>query len=170
VGNASNIDEYIYIWRKIRLANDALYLALSEALSKYGCTREQFEVLFALERSPSGMTPALLSKRMFRKSNSVAGLLNRMEKLGFIRRYRSASGIRSTIILRTEKGKEIFDQAYDTFASVLSNITSQCSDDQLSSIKLYMQNLGKAAIRELKTYEIKSKRRSNKTVNSGGVS
>jgi len=143
--------KYLDVLISIRRANEITYRAISEAVRKHGCTREQFEVLWACELSARPITPAELSRWTFRQPHSVVGLLNRMEKQGLIERKRNDSGPKRTLVSPTQKGREILKVAYPAMVHVVSNIYHQFPEGEMLQLILLMQQVRDAASEELKS-------------------
>ena len=144
-------NKYIDVLIAIRRANEITYKAISEAVRKHGCTREQFEVLWACELSARPITPAELSRWTFRQPHSVVGLLNRMEKQGLIERRRNNSGPKRTLVSPTQKGREIFNVAYPAMIHVVNNIGHQFPEDEMLQFTLFLKQVRDAALEELKS-------------------
>jgi DNA-binding MarR family transcriptional regulator len=143
-------DKYLDVFIAIRRANEITYRAISEVMRKHGCTREQFEVLWACKLTARPITPAELSRWTFRQPHSVVGLLNRMEKQGLIERKRNNSGPKRTLVSPTRKGQEILDVAYPSMVHVVEKIGHQFPDDDMLQFTIYLKRVHDAALEELK--------------------
>jgi DNA-binding MarR family transcriptional regulator len=151
--NAGN--KYLEALIAIRRTNEITYKAISEAVRRHGCTREQFEVLWACEVSARPVTPAELSRWTYRQPHSVVGLLNRMEKAGLIERKRNESGPKRTLVSPTQKGQKIFKAAYPAMMDVVTRIGCQFPENNLVHLTLFLKQVHKAALKELKTSVLK---------------
>ncbi len=149
ISNSDN--KYLGFLISIRRANEITYRAISEAVRKHGCTREQFEVLWACELSARPITPAELSRWTFRQPHSVVGLLNRMEKQGLIERKRNDSGPKRTLVSPTQKGREILNSAYPAMVHVVSEIGRQFPENEMLQFNLYLKRVHDVALEELKS-------------------
>jgi len=144
-------NKYLDVLIAIRRANEITYRAISEAVRKHGCTREQFEVLWACELSARPITPAELSRWTFRQPHSVVGLLNRMEKQGLIERRRNDSGPKRTLVSPTPKGREILDVAYPAMVHVVNGIYHHFPEDEMLQFSHFLKRVHDAALEELKS-------------------
>ena len=144
-------NKYLDVLIAIRRANEITYKAISEAIRKHGCSREQFEVLWACELSARPVTPAELSRWTFRQPHSVVGLLNRMEKLGLIERRRNDSGPKRTLVSPTQKGREILNVAHPAMIRVVNQIGQQFPENEMLQVTLFLRRVHDAALKELKS-------------------
>jgi DNA-binding MarR family transcriptional regulator len=144
-------NKYLDVLIAIRRANETTYRVISEAVRKHGCSREQFEVLWACQLSARPVTPAELSRWTFRQPHSVVGLLNRMEKQGLIERRRNDSGPKRTLVSPTQKGREIINVAYPAMVHVVTQICQQFPENEMLEFALFLNRVHDAALEELKT-------------------
>jgi len=102
-------DEDYNLWLFIAQVRTAMVRARQKEVSKYGITSRQASVLFVISAIGNKATPAEISSWLFRKSQSVAGILNRMEKQGLVIRVRDLRRKNMVRIELTEKGKDIYE-------------------------------------------------------------
>ncbi|MHC4840327.1 MAG: MarR family winged helix-turn-helix transcriptional regulator [Planctomycetota bacterium] len=94
----------------IRLARCS-NLALRELRAKLrdDCTMPQFDVLAQLCRDEQGLTFSALSERLLVTAGNLTGIVDRLEKQGFVRRETNPQDRRQTFIRVTDKGQEYAD-------------------------------------------------------------
>lgn len=101
-------DEALGVWVLIEQTWAAMYNAVDHQLRfEVGITPEQLEVCWACREYAAAtnghpLGPSELSRLLFRKPQTIAGLLNRMEKDGLVERARG----HFTEIKMTPKGEE----------------------------------------------------------------
>jgi DNA-binding MarR family transcriptional regulator len=76
-------------------------------LAKKGLTPEHLAVLWICRDHPGPVTPAEIARLVFREAQSIAGLLNRMEKEGLVKRIPKRKGRPYTEIKLTQKGEDL---------------------------------------------------------------
>ena len=76
-------------------------------LAKKKLTPEHLAVLWSCRDNKGPMTPAEIARLVSREAQSIAGLLNRMEKEGFVKRIPKRKGRPFTEIKLTPKGEEL---------------------------------------------------------------
>jgi len=144
-------NKYLDALIAIRRANEITYKAISEAVRKHGCTREQFEVLWACELSARPVTPTELSRWTYRQPHSVVGLLNRMERGGLVERRRNESGPKRTFVSPTQKGRKIFKAAFPAMTDVVTRIGRRLPEKEMVHLTLFLKQVHEAALAELKS-------------------
>jgi len=93
-------------------------------LAKVGVTPEKFLVLWACRDYPGPLIPAEIARIAHRENQTIAGLLNRMEKEGFVQRIPKRKGHPFTEVKMTAKGEKLLDAALPVFRSVVSELIS----------------------------------------------
>ena len=85
--------------------------AREQEVSKYGITASQASMLFVVNALGNRATPAELGRWLFQASQSIAGILNRMEKQGLLNRVKDLEKKNQVRVVLTEKGREAFANA-----------------------------------------------------------
>jgi DNA-binding MarR family transcriptional regulator len=93
-------------------------------LAKVGLTPETFLVLWTCRDYPGTLIPAEIARISHRENQTIAGLLNRMEKEGLVLRVPKRKGHPFTEVKMTAKGKKLLDVGLPVFRSVLSDLLS----------------------------------------------
>ncbi|MFP6900996.1 MAG: MarR family winged helix-turn-helix transcriptional regulator [Opitutales bacterium] len=95
--------------RKAWLKLNAVFL---RRISAIGLTPDQYIVLrWLTEKGDPGLTQRELSDWMVSDPNTIASLLRRMEKAGWIRRRQRPRDLRTNEVTATRTGLEIFNEA-----------------------------------------------------------
>lgn len=83
------------------------------ALEPFGLSLGQFDILATLRRQGTAgkMTPTQLMKNVMLSSGGMTNRLDRLEQAGFLRRELDPDDRRGVVVVLTEKGCEIIDQA-----------------------------------------------------------
>ncbi len=110
-------------------------------LSRLGLTPEKAAVLWACRDYPGVLTPAEISRLVFREAQSIAGLLNRMEKEGLVKRIPKRKGRPFTEIQLTAKGKELCDPAIHALKDLIQGFTSDLSPDERQQLHGILEKL-----------------------------
>lgn len=103
-------DPIFELWRALDGARSALGRARELELAQYGITVEQGAVLRLLLTRLEPTTNADIADIMIRQYNSVTTLVNRMEKLGLVKKEKSSND-RKFFITITPRGKDIYENA-----------------------------------------------------------
>lgn len=134
-------------WMLLRQAWEATLGATEKELAKRGASVAEADVLFAVANHGGPITPAEIARWMFRKTQSVAGLLNRMEKRGLVERRRDQQDRRLTSVVMTEKGKQLYGSADSSDA--IMKIMSCLSPQDTEHLERCLRQLRESALRQL---------------------
>lgn len=129
-------------WVLLRHTWSVMANASAAKLHQAGLTPEQFDILWACQAHPGPFTPAEISRVLYRRTQSVAGILSRMEKEGLVTRIPKRKGHPFTEIKITTKGEKAFAQGIDIVKDLLPRITSSLSEEEHQQL----QNLLRAML------------------------
>lgn len=111
-------------WALLRQSWIAVNKVAEAKLAKKGLTPEKAAVLWACRDYPDPLTPAEIARLVSREAQTVAGLLNRMEKEGLVRRIPKRKGRPFTEIKMTAKGKELCDVGVEIYKSLIQDLSA----------------------------------------------
>jgi len=90
--NDTIIGQKYQLWVLLHQVCVAATRARGNELRKFGISRMQATVLFWLKTMNGSVTPAELSRLLFREPHTVFSLLNRMEKQGLVKKVKDLGG------------------------------------------------------------------------------
>jgi DNA-binding MarR family transcriptional regulator len=99
-------DKALSTWALLRQTWTVMDKAAATRLSKVGLTPEKVAVLWICRDFPGIVTTAEIARILTRQSQSVTGLLNRMEEEGLITRTPKRKGRPFTEVRMTPRGEE----------------------------------------------------------------
>jgi DNA-binding MarR family transcriptional regulator len=94
-------------------AHSAVVAAREKELSQHGVSMMKTWVLFIVDRIGDEATPAEISRWILRRSHSVSGLLDRMEKDGLIKKTKDLKRKNLVRVTITEKGYKALNKSKD---------------------------------------------------------
>ena len=119
--------------------------ALKEELAPLGITHRQFQVLAWLAYA-GDMTQRELSERMHVEAPTLAGILDRLERDGWISRQGDATDRRQKIVRATERANPVWSQIVDCLQRVRTRATRGLSPKQveqaMTTLDAILRNLG----------------------------
>jgi len=122
-------DSDFELWQNIRDIYRVALKRLNARLRKERITFSQYSVLLALSRSgPVQMNK--LSEHMLVAPANVTGLVDRMERKGYVRRKRNEKDRRLYMIEETEKGSRIFKSISSRFRKYAGNLGSTLTQEE----------------------------------------
>jgi MarR family 2-MHQ and catechol resistance regulon transcriptional repressor len=125
-------DSDVELWQSIRDIYRAALKRLNAKLRKERITFSQYNVLLALSRK-GPMQMNKLSENMLVAPANVTGLVDRMEKKGYVRRRRDERDRRLYVIEATEKGTRIFTGISNRFRQYTGNLGSTLTHEERDS-------------------------------------
>ncbi len=145
-------EPHLYLWFLLARARDAVYRVRQKDLGESGLTVEQSFVLSIIQSLVSqGMadkvTPAEISRRMFRESQSVSELLHRMERAGLVAKVKDLGRKNMVRIEMTKKGRDRFEAGMS--AASIGRVMSRLSSEQREQLAPCLMIIREAALDDL---------------------
>jgi DNA-binding MarR family transcriptional regulator len=123
---------------------------LAEArLAKFGLTPETIAVLWACRDYPGVLIPAEIARMTHRENQTIAGLLNRMEKAGLVQRIPKRKGHPFTEVKITAKGEKLLADGLPVFRSIVSDLISDMPVEQQKQCQNWHRTLRDKALDKL---------------------
>jgi MarR family 2-MHQ and catechol resistance regulon transcriptional repressor len=120
------------LWQNIRTIYRSTLKRLNARLAKEKITFSQYSVLLALSRS-GPMQMNRLGEHMLVAPANVTGLVDRMDKKGFVRRRRDPKDRRLYVIEPTESGTKIFRNISSRFTHYAEGLGSDLTHDEMAT-------------------------------------
>ena len=135
-------------WRQLFRTFKALDRAREIELEQMGVTTIQADVLHALKTSTEPVTPAMLSRWLYREPHSISGLINRMEEQGLVRKSKDLRKKNMVRVTLTKEGEHAYEQTLGV--KVYPKILSRLSKKELTSLKVHLDKLHAGAFEAIK--------------------
>ena len=103
--------------------------------TNFSVTLPQFDVLSELERSGQQMTMSELSRELMVSNGNVTGVIDRLERNGFVTRTRAEHDRRIQYIELTDKGRREFDEMARSHERWLDDLLSELSTNDMASLQ-----------------------------------
>lgn len=142
-------DPALTSWALLRQTWSLMDKAAETRLGRIGLTPEKAAVLWACKEHPGPLIPAEIARYVSRESQSVTGLLNRMEEEGLIMRIPKRKGRPYTEIRSTDKGKTLCQQAIEILKSVVTETMSVLKDGDFERLNQPLRALRQQAAETL---------------------
>jgi DNA-binding MarR family transcriptional regulator len=118
-------DQALTTYTALRQAWVAVNRLAEARLGKLGLTPETLSVLWAARDYPGKLIPAEIARLTHRENQTIAGLLNRMEKSGLITRIPKRKGKPFTEVQLTAKGQKLCDDGVPVLKAIVSDLISE---------------------------------------------
>lgn len=130
---------------EVMSAADAFLRESHRLFRPLGLTAAQYNVLNVLSGHPSGMSQRELSDVLVVDRSNVTGLLDRMEKAGWVQRGDDPSDRRVYRVTLTPAGRKLWQKAQPRYAAVVEQVSSGLSARQIREAHVALQRLRAAA-------------------------
>lgn len=145
-------ETFIYLismCHKLLVAGDAHF-------AEFGISQGRFTVLMLLMKAEEpGLSPSELAEKAGVSRATMTGLVDGLEKDGFIERHQSPNDRRGIVINLTEKGRGFLDHMLPTHFERIAKIMEPLSDVERGQLKILLQKVEQGlSIFQVKTNEI----------------
>ncbi len=124
------IKEIIFQIRKLMQAGE---MYTKELNKKYSVSAPQLACLATLyDHGP--LPPSIISRNILVKSSTVTGIIDRLEKKGFVARVRNSPDRRVINIELTDTGRELVRNAPSPFQQTIVDGLNKLPEDELEQI------------------------------------
>lgn len=142
-------DPALTTWVLLARTWAAMYKAEERKIARVGLTPEQVDVLWLGKEYPIPLTPAEISRSIFRESQTVAGLISRMEKEGLVTRVPKRKGRPFTEVKLTPRGEEVRGPGIEAATTLVARIMSCLSVEEHEQLQRLLRKLRQSALEEL---------------------
>jgi len=97
----------------------------------HGLTEAQFNVLNVLGTAPAGVSQRELSDVLVVDRSNITGLLDRMEKLGWVRRSDHPSDRRVYLVTLTDEGRKLWGKVHPEYVAAVNRVTAVAPEAEL---------------------------------------
>jgi DNA-binding MarR family transcriptional regulator len=112
---------------------------------RFGISRSQWAVLRNLQRAEaeglSGLRPADIGDRMLVRPPSVTGLIDRMERLGYVVRNENSQDLRSKEVRLTASGRRILNRVLPGHGSQIALLMNGLEETEQKRLKTLLSRL-----------------------------
>jgi len=136
-------------WTLLRQAWTAANKVSEIKLAKANITPEKLSVLWACKNYPPPLIPAEISRLTTRENQTIAGLLNRMENEGLIKRTPKRRGQPYTEIKMTNKGDKLVDPGMKVQMDLISKFMADFTKEEHEQFQKLLKKVRDRAADEL---------------------
>jgi MarR family transcriptional regulator, transcriptional regulator for hemolysin len=134
-----DFEQSIGVW--LTLATQAYHRAVSDELAPHGITYRQSMVLgwLALEGE---LSQTKLAGKMMVEPPTLVGILDRMERDGWIERHNCPTDRRKNLIRASRAAEPVWDRIVECAMRVRQRATAGLSEQELAQLKLLLRRVG----------------------------
>lgn len=142
-------DAGLTTWVLLRQTWTALFKVAEAKLRKTGLSPEQLDVLWSCMGATAPLTPAEISRRIFRESQTVTGLLDRLERDGLLVRIPKRKGRPFTQVQLTPAGQKACEPAIGVAKELITRLMSVLSEEEHKQLQELLRVLFQKGVEEL---------------------
>lgn len=136
------------LWLLLVQTKDAMVVARDRELRREGTSITRSAVLFIIHALGDKAIPAEIARNLFRRSQSVSGILDRMEKDGLVVKVPDALRRNRVRVSMTEKGRRMLRLSMKR--RCIHRILSPLTEEQREELVSLLSVLYRGATKELK--------------------
>lgn len=135
------------LWVLLHQVSDIIFNAREAELQEYGLPATQAEVLFVIKAIGDKVTPAQISRMIFRRPHSVSGIIERMKKAGLVKKAKDLHRKNLVRVTITPKGEQAYKEALKRKS--VQKIMSALSETEQQKLKSLLEILRTKGLKEL---------------------
>jgi len=146
----SRRDNAARLWLRLFTCERSIEQRLRSHLNaNFGITLPQFEVLWQLDRSDGPVVMSRLSEQLQVTSSNITGVVDRLERDGLVKRFRSGTDRRVKRIEMTAAGRAAFADIAAGSEVWIERVFTDLSDKDVMQLKKLLHKASKSAAKAL---------------------
>ena len=140
-----NSDAAYELTKAVLRTADAFLRESQRLFRPHGLTAAQFNVLHILTDYPAGISQRELGDRLVVDRSNVTGLLDRLEKAGWVRRGDHPDDRRIYRVVLTPAGLALWKKIHPLYLKVVSQVAAGLSEKEMRACEKNLQHLERGA-------------------------
>ena len=136
-------------WISIYQTYNAIFKLTELALLPHGVSLPQIHMLGVLRRGGGILTTGEIGREMVKASQTITGLVDRLEIQGFVERQFDRRDRRKTWVRITEPGSRKLEEAMPVTERIAQELSTVLTDKELADLQAKIQKLREAAMERL---------------------
>ena len=136
-------------WTTLYRAYNAIFKLTELALLPHGLSLPQLQLLGVLKKGGGTLTTGEIGQAMVKASQTITGLVDRLEEPGSVERVFDRRDRRKTWVRMTEKGERKLAEAFPVGNRLAEELSSVLTDEELKDLQAKLEKLRSAAMDRL---------------------
>jgi MarR family 2-MHQ and catechol resistance regulon transcriptional repressor len=145
LGSARGLDQWVTIYK----AYNTVFKVAELSLLPQRLSLPQLHLLAILKKGGGILTTGQIGREMIKASQTITGLVDRLEAPGFVERVFDRSDRRKTWVRMTEKGDRKLAEAFPVANRLADELSSVFTDQELQDLQAKAEKLRSAAMDKL---------------------
>jgi MarR family 2-MHQ and catechol resistance regulon transcriptional repressor len=129
------------LWIRFALTFDLIYKRIKNELKRLNLTIPQLDIIVCLARS-RGLPLSTLGERLLITPGNVTGIIDRLERDGYVYRDRDYNDRRVIIARLTKKGYELYKEIMPYYDRFIVEIFSSLNQEEKRKLLYLLKKLG----------------------------
>ena len=130
----------IMLWVRLAMTFNVVYHEIKNELSKEHLTVPQLEIISCLDRT-KGLPLSEIAERLLVSGGNVTGIIDRLERDGYVSRARDKADRRVVRALLTDKGFELYKSFLPKYRDVIHRINSVLTVQERKQLQRLLKKL-----------------------------
>jgi len=136
-------------WVTLYQAHNAVFKVAELALLPHNLSLPQLHLLAILKKADGLVTTGEIGQAMVKASQTITGLVDRVEEPGLVERVFDRSDRRKTWVRITEKGEQKLAEAYPVANRLAEELSAVLTDQELQDLQAKLEKVRGAAMDRL---------------------
>jgi DNA-binding MarR family transcriptional regulator len=136
-------------WSTLYQAYNAIFKLAELALLPHNLSLPQLHLLCVLKKGGGTLTTGEIGRAMVKASQTITGLVDRLEEPGLVERVFDRRDRRKTWVRMTEKGERKLGEAFPVGNQLAEELSSILNDGELKDLQTKTEKLRSAAMEKL---------------------
>jgi MarR family 2-MHQ and catechol resistance regulon transcriptional repressor len=145
LGDARGLGEWITMYK----AYNAIFKLAELTLLPHNLSLPQIYLLGVLKNEDGILTTGEIGRAMVKASQTITGLVDRLEEPGLVERVFDRRDRRKTWVRMTEKGERKFAEAFPVASRLAEELSGVLTDQELKDLQAKIEKLRSAAMDRL---------------------
>jgi MarR family 2-MHQ and catechol resistance regulon transcriptional repressor len=130
----------IMLWVRLAMTFNVIHHEIKHEISKEHFTVPQLEILSCLDRT-KGLPLSVIAERLLVTGGNVTGIIDRLERDGYVYRVRDKNDRRIVKALLTEKGFELYKSFLPRYKEIMNRINSGLTFQERKQLQRLLKKL-----------------------------
>jgi len=136
-------------WAALYQAHSAIFKVAELALLPHNLSLPQLHLLAILKKADGPVTTGKIGQAMVKASQTITGLVDRVEEPGLVERVFDRSDRRKAWVRMTEKGERKLEEAFPVASRLAEELSSVLTEQELQDLQAKLEKLRSAAMDKL---------------------
>jgi MarR family 2-MHQ and catechol resistance regulon transcriptional repressor len=136
-------------WKALYEAYNAIFKLAELELLPHRLSLPQIYLLGVLKNGGGILTTGEIGRALVKASQTITGLVDRLEEPGFVERVFDRSDRRKTWVRLTKQGEQKLEEAFPVANRLAEELASVLTDQELQGLQASVGKLGSAAMGRL---------------------